>query len=89
MNHDNGTSMPRRRRMIRTAEDVRRLLEAEIVRLTAQPDLDPLRRARAISECGRVALLAIKLSTLDDRVAALEDTLEARRDRNRESGLHE
>jgi hypothetical protein len=87
MNDDHGTSATRPSRVIRTAADVRGQLEVEIVRLTAQPDLDPLKRARAVADLARVVLLAIKLSTIDDRMAALEETLKWRRDSSKE-GRH-
>jgi len=84
VNFDNGTPRTRPSRAIRTAADVCRLLEVEIVQLTAQPNLDPLKRARAVAELMRVHLPAIKLSTIDDRMAALEERLKWRTDGRKE-----
>jgi hypothetical protein len=80
MKHDHGTSATRPRRVIRTAADVVQLLAAEIARLTAQPDLDPLERARAVADLSRVLLPAIKVSTIEERMTALEETLKWRKD---------
>jgi hypothetical protein len=56
----------------------------EIVHLTAQPNLDPLKRARAVADLARVHLLAIKVSSIEGRMAALEETLKWRTDRRKE-----
>jgi hypothetical protein len=78
MTHDDGTSTTRQRRAIRTSADVQRLLEVEILRLLAEPEGEPLKRARMIAELARVMLLAIRQGTLEDRLAALTETLKFR-----------
>jgi hypothetical protein len=89
MDHESDMSAIRPRCVIRTTKDLHQLLDAEIARLTAQPDLDPLKRARAMSEITRVMLLAIKQGTIEDRIAALEEELKWRRDNRKEKGSHE
>jgi hypothetical protein len=63
---------------VQTAADVRRLLGEELEHLTANPDLDPLRKAHALAELTRVALRAIELGTLEARVEAIEAVLRLR-----------
>jgi hypothetical protein len=76
MNHNNDSA--RARRHIRTAASVRELLADEIAYVTAHPDLEPLQRARVVTNLAYAALQAIKLETLEARVEALEQTLKFR-----------
>jgi hypothetical protein len=64
---------------IRTAADVRRLLSEQIMQLTTNPDLDPLRATRQVAQLARVALQAMELDNLNARVEAMEATLKIRR----------
>lgn len=64
---------------VETAADVRRLLAAQITQLTANPDLDPLRKARQLAQLARVTLRAIELATLAARVEAVETALRFRK----------
>jgi hypothetical protein len=57
---------------------VRRVLATEIERVTANPDLDPLRKAQVVGQLAREVLHAIKLATLEARVEALEAALKVR-----------
>lgn len=66
------------RRGVRTAADVRRVLAAEIESVTANPDLDPLRKAHVVAQLAREVLHAMNLATLEARIAALEAALKVR-----------
>jgi hypothetical protein len=70
-------SMPRRDQ-VRTPADVRRVLASEIERVTANPDLDPTRRAQLLAQLARVALRAMEVETLNARVEAIESALRMR-----------
>jgi hypothetical protein len=59
---------------------VRSLLAAQITQLTANPDLDPLRRAGQLAQLARVALRAIELANLEARVQAVEAALRLRQE---------
>ncbi len=66
---------------VETAADVRRVLAEAIDHLTANPDLDPLQKARVLAELARVVLRAIELGNLAARVEAIEAVLRRRKDR--------
>jgi hypothetical protein len=66
---------------VRTAADVRHLLVAEIESLTANPDLDPIAKARILAQLMAVALRAIERETLEARVEAIEATLKIRNEK--------
>ena len=72
-------SMPNRH-PVRTPADVRCVLAAEIERVAANPDLDPIRKAQTLAQLTRVALRAMELETLDARVEAIESTLKFRKE---------
>jgi len=63
---------------VRTAADIRRLLVAEIESLSANPDLDPIGKARVLAQLMAVTLRAIDRETLEARVEAIEATLKIR-----------
>ena len=65
---------------IQTAADVRSLLAEQIMQLTTNPDLDPLRKTPQITQLARVILRAIELETLEARLEAVEATLRLRQD---------
>jgi hypothetical protein len=67
-------------RAVQTAADVRRLLSEQITQLTANPDLDPLRKARQVAQLAQVALRAIEQETLEARLEALEAALRLQKD---------
>ena len=71
--------MKPQREPVRTAADVRRLLAAEVEQLARHPDLDPIRRGRAVAQLARVALQAIRVDELDVRLEAVELALKLRR----------
>jgi len=58
---------------------VRRLLATEIESVAANPDLDPVDKARILAQLGRVALRAMELETLGARVEAIESALKFRK----------
>ena len=62
----------RNRVQVQTAGDVRRLLAAEIESLVANPDLDPIAKARVLAHVTRVALRAMEQETLEARIEAIE-----------------
>ncbi len=64
---------------VKTAADVRSLLAAQITQLTANPDLDPLRKAGQLAQLARVALRAMEQENLDARVQAIESALKLRK----------
>jgi hypothetical protein len=66
--------------LVQTAADVRSLLAAQITLLTANPDLDPLRKAGQLAQLARVALRAIELDNLEARMEAVETVLRLRKD---------
>jgi len=68
----------RNRVQVQTAADVRRLLAAEIESLAANPDLDPIARARVLAHLTGVALRAMERETLEARVEAIESALNVR-----------
>ena len=72
-------SMPNRH-PVRTPADVRRVLATEIERVTANPDLDSIRKAQVLAQLTRVALRAMELETLEARVQAIESTLKFRKE---------
>ena len=63
---------------VRTAADIRRLLVAEIESLSANPDLDPIGKARVLAQLMAVTLRAIDREVLEARVEAIEATLKIR-----------
>ena len=65
---------------IRTAADVRHLLSEQITLLRANPDLEPLRKARQVAQLARVALRAIETDMLAARLEAMEAALRVRKD---------
>jgi hypothetical protein len=67
------------RQPIRTAADVRHLLATEIERLAANPDLDPIGKARVLAQLAGVALRAMERETLEARVEAIETALKVRK----------
>jgi len=64
---------------VQTAADVRRLLAAEIESLVANPDLDPIAKARVLAHLTGVALRAMERETFEARVEAIESALNIRR----------
>jgi len=60
--------------------NVRCVLAAEIERVAANPDLDPIRKAQVLAQLTRVALRAMELETLEARVQAIESTLKFRKE---------
>jgi len=64
---------------VQTPADVRRLLAEQITQLTANPDLDPLRKARQLALLARVTLQAMEIESLDARVEAIETVLRRRK----------
>jgi hypothetical protein len=64
---------------VQTAADVRQVLAEEIEQLTANPDLDPLRKAGRLAQLAQVMLRAIALATLEARVEAVEAVLRLRK----------
>ena len=63
---------------VQTAADVRCLLAAEIENLVANPDLDPIAKARVLAHLMGVALRAMDRETLEARVEAIESVLNIR-----------
>jgi hypothetical protein len=63
-----------------TAADVRHLISEEITLLRANPDLEPLRKARQVAQLARVALHAIETDLLAARLEAIEAALRVRKD---------
>jgi len=84
MKHNTGTSAPHGRRVVQTAADVRQLLGAEIAYVSAHPDLEPLERARAVTQLARAALRAIEVETFAARLEAVEAALKVRKEINTE-----
>jgi hypothetical protein len=68
---------------VQTAADVRRVLGEQIAQLTANPDLDPARKARLLAQLAPATLRAIEVATLEARVAAIEAVLRRRTDQPR------
>ena len=68
-------------RGVQTPADVRRLLADQISQLTANPDLDPLRKAGQLALLARVTLQAMEIESLDGRVEAIETVLRRRKER--------
>jgi len=66
------------RRGVQTAADVRRVLATELESVTANPDLDPLRKAHVVAQLAREVLHAIELANLEARVEALQAALKVR-----------
>jgi DnaJ-domain-containing protein 1 len=66
------------RRGVQTAADVRWVLATELESVTANPDLDPLRKAQVVAQLAREVLHAIELANLQARVEALEAALKVR-----------
>jgi hypothetical protein len=71
---------------VQTAADVRRVLAEQITQLTANPDLDPARKARLLAQLAPATLRAIEVATLEGRVAAIETALQRRTDHPRPDG---
>ena len=71
----------RNRVQVQTAGDVRRLLAAEIESLVANPDLDPIGKARVLAQLMAVTLRAIDRETLEARVEAIEAALQIRNEK--------
>jgi len=67
-------------RGVQTPADVRRLLADQISQLTANPDLDPLRKAGQLALLARVTLQAMEIESLDGRVEAIETVLRRRKE---------
>jgi len=67
-------------RTVQTAADVRRVLGDQIAQLTANPDLDPARKAGLLAQLAPIALRAIEDATLEARIAAIEAVLQGRTD---------
>jgi hypothetical protein len=65
---------------VQTAADVRRVLGDQIAQLTANPDLDPARKAGLLAQLAPIALRAIEDATLETRIAAIEGVLRGRTD---------
>lgn len=74
----NGREPVRHPQGVQTAADVRRMLAIEIETASANPDLDPIRKAHALARLARIALRAIELDDLQARVQAIETTLRLR-----------
>ncbi len=55
------------------------MLATEIESVAANPDLDPVHKARILAQLGRAALRAMELETLVARVEAIESTLKFRK----------
>ncbi len=68
------------RQHVQTPADVRRVLATEIESVAANPDLDPVRKARILAQLARAALRAMELETFDARVQAIESALKRRTD---------
>jgi hypothetical protein len=66
---------------VKTPADIRRLLADQISQLTANPDLDPLRKARLLTQLAGVTLRAMEIESLDGRVEAIETVLRRRKER--------
>jgi hypothetical protein len=64
---------------IQAPADVRRLLAEQISQLTTNPDLDPLRKARQLSQLAQVLLRAMEIESVAARVEAIETTLRRRK----------
>jgi hypothetical protein len=64
---------------VRTPADVRHVLVTEIESLAANPDLDPIGRARALAALARAVLQAMEVETFAARVEAIESALKRRR----------
>ncbi len=75
----NERAASRNRQGVQTAADVRRMLATQIENVTANPDLDPIRKAQVIAQLTRVALRAIELANLEERVEAIEAMLRRRK----------
>ncbi len=71
---------PFKRSGVQSAADVRRLLAMEIEDVKANPDLDPIQKARVVALLARAALRAMELETLDARGQAIESALKRRTD---------
>jgi hypothetical protein len=65
---------------VQTAADVRRVLGDQIAQLTANPDLDPARKAGLLAKLAPIALRAIEDATFEARIAAIEAVLQGRTD---------
>src|SRR4030095_15994113 len=68
---------------VQTAADVWRVLAEQIAQLTANPDLDPARKAGLLAQLARVTLRALEVATLEARIAAIEAVLRRRTDQPR------
>ncbi len=71
---------PSNRPGVQSPADVRRLLAMEIENVKANPDLDPIQKARVVALLARAALHAMELETLDARAQAIESALKRRTD---------
>ncbi len=71
---------PSNRPGVQSAADVRRLLAMEIENVKANPDLDPIQKARVVALLARAVLRAVRLETLDARTQAIESALKLRTD---------
>jgi hypothetical protein len=67
------------RQGVHTAADVRRVLGAEIENVMANPDLEPLQRARVLVQLAREHLHANDRATLEAQVGELQAALKGRR----------
>jgi AmiR/NasT family two-component response regulator len=74
----NGCEPGRNQLRVQTAADVRRMLATQIETVTANPDLDPIRKAHVIARLACIASRAIELDDLRERVESIETTLRSR-----------
>lgn len=70
---------PSNRPGVQSPADVRRLLAMEIENVKANPDLDPIQKARVIAPLARAVLHAMELENLDARVEAIQSALKRRK----------
>jgi hypothetical protein len=80
MNRPAASNPTPNRHPVQTPADVRHVLATEIECVSANTDLDPIRKAQTLAQLTRVALRAMELETLDARVEAIESTLKFRKE---------
>jgi len=65
---------------LQTAQDVVRLLEEQIAAIREEQQAGTLEKARAIGYLAGIALKAVEVAGLEERVAALETVLKQRKE---------
>ena len=66
------------RTRVQTAAEVQEVLAAELEAVTGNPNLNPLRRASVVAQLCRELQVTIEMTTLEERIAAIEEVLKRR-----------